>query len=845
MAANTSSPGHPHQHYVPVSPIEEMDPSPISDSTVKPKTWQTTITQVPSWPEEARTLKHHDWVSVLFALGDIILVALPIYFILLGVAVVTLNGKFVEGNVFATKVISAIQLGPTLFPIMFAAISGRSMKMIARYLAERGAKLNTLELLMASQSVWGTIESQFLMRRLTVVGVNLLFLWAMSPLGGQASLRLLERSTSTVSNFMPLRYLSTGPGSTLWPMTAGTYVELDGGLTQVEPLYSAALLGSHEAKVGPEDAWGNVKVPFIHSLNSSWTTIPINISNPEDYRALVGIPVIGRPKNRDGSFNLETSHLTVECEPFQSTVAKKENYTELQKLVPGQIWKNMSEQNSPWSQKGVTGGKTSTFFLQTDLPLSQGVDGRFDAFAGYVNTSSNAQTYSKRKITYASAFGFNSGTTIMNIANCSLGQIHIETTIDCAMDKCTAIRQRQSQTDTRNENVTPFDHVLVADLVLTAFPKTFGWSRGSNPTEQFLFNATAFQFVSPTSLQGSDAAGWVNLALLSADTFSKRLSLLLNTYYQLTLAPNAYLGNLPQNNHSIYGPDTEPVGDIDVYLPSNITTKNTTFLDWYYILQAATYNAEAYFIAATTNSTVSETQAIFVCNFAWLGVLLAAAVAILVTGIASLVLKWKTLGPEMFGFVASMTYENNYVKIPNGGTMLNGMERARLLKDLEFCVGDVKGDNDVGHIAFAAGVPLRKLERLWVGGLASTDVQTHSKASIATSNLGSRRSHRSMSKATVMGPKLYDISGLAAAWNHPAVHRPAVRQKSRSTSSVSLQPVLSQALLAGAVDASMDAAKDGLPQEGADGQSVGRCRGCRGGLATPFKTRGPENHTGR
>jgi hypothetical protein len=29
-----------------------------------------------------------------------------------------------------------------MFPIVFAAISGRSMKMIARYLAERGAKLS-------------------------------------------------------------------------------------------------------------------------------------------------------------------------------------------------------------------------------------------------------------------------------------------------------------------------------------------------------------------------------------------------------------------------------------------------------------------------------------------------------------------------------------------------------------------------------------------------------------------------------------------------------------------------------------------------------------------------------
>jgi hypothetical protein len=82
-----------------------------------------------------------------------------------------------------------------------------------------------------------------------------------------------------------------------------------------------------------------------------------------------------------------------------------------------------------------------------------------------------------------------------------------------------------------------------------------------------------------------------------------------------------------------------------------------------------------------------------------------------VTGSVALVLKRKTLGPELFGFVTSMTYENPWVKVPDGGTMLDAMERARLLKDVEVCVADVRGNDNVGHIAFAAGVPLRKLER--------------------------------------------------------------------------------------------------------------------------------------
>lgn len=696
------------------------DPA-VPKTTTEQKAPNTILACMPSWPAEAKTLKHHDWVTNLFILGDIILILLPIYFTLLGVAAVTLHGKAVDGNAFASKVTTAIQLGPTLFPIMFAAISGRSMKMIARYLAEKGARLCTLELLMASQSVWGTVESQLLMRRLTIVGANLLFLWALSPLGGQASLRLLEKSTRSTDAFTSLRYLSTGPGSAVWAMTSGSYVEADGSLTQVEALYAAALLGSSQVKKGPEDTWGNVKIPYLdperagQSNTSEWITFNDKIKSPEDYASLVGIPVIGRPTDRDGHFNLETTQLTVQCEPFfKRALDNQSDFSTLEKLVPGRIWTNMSKNNSPWGDYNIIGGKRSTFFLQSDLPLDNGDDfgtGRFGAFTGYVNSSRSGVPFPRRRLTYASRYGSQPlGNTTLNIANCSLGQMHTETVVQCTKDNCAAMRMRRSLTDARDTNVTPFDHVLIAQMALVAFPKAFGWSRGSSPTEQFLFNTTSFQFVSPTANLG-DNPGWVDLASLAPEVFSRRLALLLNTYYQLTIAPNSYLGDLPKSNFSAYGEDTMPVKDVDAYLPGNLTTANTTFENWYTPFQDRTYNAGLYFIGATTNSTVTMTVAIFVCNFAWLSLLLVAASAIFIVGAASLILKRKTLGPEMFGFVTSLTYDNPYLDLPEGGSMLDAMERARLLKDKEVYVGDVCANEDVGHIAFASGKPSRALDR--------------------------------------------------------------------------------------------------------------------------------------
>jgi hypothetical protein len=59
---------------------ESSEPAPVS-SGLKSKTWETTIDRVPSWPEEARTLKKHTWVSYLYVIGDVLLLLLPIYFI--------------------------------------------------------------------------------------------------------------------------------------------------------------------------------------------------------------------------------------------------------------------------------------------------------------------------------------------------------------------------------------------------------------------------------------------------------------------------------------------------------------------------------------------------------------------------------------------------------------------------------------------------------------------------------------------------------------------------------------------------------------------------------------------
>lgn len=59
-------------------------------------------------------------------------------------------------------------------------------------------------------------------------------------------------------------------------------------------------------------------------------------------------------------------------------------------------------------------------------------------------------------------------------------------------------------------------------------------------------------------------------------------------------------------------------------------------------------------------------------------------------------------GPRILGYVSTMTRDNSYVDLPSGGCTLDGLERARLLKDMRVRLQDVAPEDGVGHIALSS-----------------------------------------------------------------------------------------------------------------------------------------------
>jgi hypothetical protein len=188
----------------------------------------------------------------------------------------------------------------------------------------------------------------------------------------------------------------------------------------------------------------------------------------------------------------------------------------------------------------------------------------------------------------------------------------------------------------------------------------------------------------------------VNLAEVPPATFAARLQLVLNGWYQLTLAGEStvFFGDNPADPVA-YGFDF-------AQLPADGN-----------VSQAVVNESCKRFCSRGARATLTRSVEVFSYSRPWLALLFASAAVLLVVGLAGTALGRRTLAPDMLGYVASMTYNNRYFPLPDaGGGVLDAMHRVRILGDMRIAVGDVCGDEDVGRLAFTtADRPIRPLEK--------------------------------------------------------------------------------------------------------------------------------------
>jgi hypothetical protein len=410
-----------------------------------------------------------------------------------------LDGKDVSE--YGTKLSETLLLSPTIFPLIFAALMGRFFRHLGVYLAERGTTLGRLEQLIGCQSVFTALERQVTLRSWSIVGLFSVLVWLLSPVGGQAALRLLGQENKYVSSTATLRYLD--PLSTKDSVLEGAS-SLNSARASYTSIFLAALLSSSKYQDTSMDLWGNVKLPLYRNIenttSSEWKTVGDYHGGNATYGSLIGVPTVGMPSEGYSNFNIKARQFDITCSSNEKKSGERN----------GSLWANV----------------TSTWGLVAD-PAKTGRDYPRPIFSlSLVDDSTEGSSYS--------------------VTACNVDYNYLEAKVNCNGTSCgvTSMRKLDLLTDGYTIDMDAFTRGNIISNLLSNLPRVDNVNVGS-PSARGSTNAEKWM-ADPTNFIGARYDN-VKLYQLDPDLYAQRLTILWNTFHQSTFATIAIGGALPKN----------------------------------------------------------------------------------------------------------------------------------------------------------------------------------------------------------------------------------------------------------------------------------------------------------
>jgi hypothetical protein len=540
--------------------------------------------------------------------------------------------------------------------------------------------------------MFDAVVTQWQLTHFSFVATALLLLWAMSPLGGQASLRLLVHTNLTSSNLLDLRYLDTGPLGNMYAYTSiveSNDIETNAtGLPgTMSALYEAALLQDAATKQGPLDIWGNVKIPRMDKLNAStadadgWMKVPDQTTVTSFY-SLLGLPIVNLPREGVSEFTVESVHVIASVPTRQTSESFTSEdsiglltRTGIRMSCPDCINRNQND-----GAVNSTVGQARRYMLWgPPLPQPNATLMANMTFAG------------ARKLRFRSV---NLDGDMTSVIEFFVTQQSVESRIRCVGSNCRAVQVRLSKTDHRPANITSFDYVGTYALdMITARSLALG-ATVSSPSELFL-NDSESSPIKPSFQVPS--VGMVNLSIVDPHLFAERASMLLNTGLGIFMAPAGYTGSLPTNLSIFPIPHIPADGVARTVAARNLTVDNGISGD---DLASPNFIGLAPFIAANTTAQVTHFQEVYRAQYEWVAMLMLSSITLIITGVAGMVLGGRTQAPDVFDALMGLTYNNSHLGVPSNAGTLSAAARARLLTRTQVRLGDLQPYSETGKIGF-------------------------------------------------------------------------------------------------------------------------------------------------
>ncbi|KAM0426324.1 hypothetical protein ACHAPT_008364 [Fusarium lateritium] len=558
---------------------------------------------------------------------------------------------------------SVANYSPTIFPIVFAAAAVNFLKALAAWKLERGISVLSLEFLLSSRTVFSTIASPMALSAVSAMTPLLFALWALSPLGGQAALRVTGTAPSTHLNPWSGRYVEFRGDL---PFQAGA----DGvphSLPAVIATFGAALASPNDVKIAGQDSFGHVKIPMIERVSNfpdddGWVDVS---DGSAVYSSLSGLPIasnepFGRSSNF--SFNLTTSYILADCKLSH---------------VPSMnisLWKESLD---------VMPKRVST---EADDKYHNGLTMAIEVMEKYNDT---AKTPMKLNFT---SYTFNATTS----AICNLTTSYVEVGVACHKSDCGAVRVRPMKNSydaasTVLNGLAPSGDMEFYDeqywsylgYFVNASNILWDWEPDqdpySSPIELYLTHPDIPYAVLP------NGRGWrgEDIWPVGHAVFSERFSQLLNSFWLAQIAPFA------------------PMGRVNVTIADKLQ-KELKVLKW-----------------QNVNGTSTPDELVLEAQKPWLGTLIVASFVMLSVALAAAVLNIRRRGPDILDYATSMIRDNPYVNVEGvgekGNSMEDGADRTRRLMSMKVCLGDVCPQEREGYIAVSTPGRARRLGNLGQG----------------------------------------------------------------------------------------------------------------------------------
>ncbi|OAL23163.1 hypothetical protein AYO20_11031 [Fonsecaea nubica] len=662
----------------------ELPSSSHSQQPINPeKQAEIPIPVASSWPKEPVPLVPDTKNRLFMGLYDGVLLAVPLILVakiglVIGAWKLDRRHRGDEVDLVSGLTTFLIEFNgqmTTAFTIVFVTIISTLVRRYALWKAQTGARIADLEQLQGSISLPSTIKLIWSLRAFTTMSAALVAIWSFYYLGSQASKQEFQRVDSKPYHKMTGYTASTGPLSGFSPNYDNTYLAFN-----IDDL-NAALITA---------------VGFTKSDYSAATAIPegtdsIGSAVLPDLNAILdqgfwvnNVGYVAPHPGRHGWVDVAHQSQLKMNDDYSAFVGRA---TYFQLLSDGygpiaiQINEFLGEYTLPTSYMAVNCGRP-TILPYSSFPsgtfMNQSVS--FNMTQPRADAPRDTQGHPLREFALSTRWIPNNDHGIVERGSsrqtCNITTVNVELKVHCGVTGCFPKKMRYAAKHANRQNATSFATPFDDDVFAERFFSALLLSRGGQVNVS-----------TPTDVGASLTLGVANFLGAPLDT--------------LGVAEG-------QDNY-------------DAFLNSQLRGLSlplTQYFNTYYMLsQAVTGVTPTFSPDDTAFQPVRIDGALYDPHYAirwpWIGVDFAACTILLLASLAACWLRAHTLAPDIFGYVSSLTRDNPHVALPDNGTTLNGLERARLLRNVRVKIGDVSPpDEPSGRVGLAQvhGQPVANLK---------------------------------------------------------------------------------------------------------------------------------------